>query len=68
MAKSKTKPAFPGRSNAMGYEPGLSKLEWVVTQLVVAEIGESVTLDLDIVINTAKQIIKACEAAEASDT
>lgn len=64
MAKSKTKPAFPGRSNAMGYEPGLSKLEWVVAQLMTKDPSNSVTQMVEV----AKQIIKACEDAEASDT
>lgn len=64
MAKYKIKPAFPGRSSSLGYEQGLTKLEWIVTQLMSA----NEHMELTLAIKTAKQIIEACEAAEASDT
>lgn len=66
--KTKIKPAFPGRASSLGYEPGLTKLEWIVTQLVTAELSkENVSLELEIIIENAKQIIKACEAAESKN-
>lgn len=59
----KIKPAFPGRASSLGYEPGLTKLEWIVTQLMSA----NEHMELTLAIKTAKQIIEACEDAESKD-
>lgn len=70
MAKSKIKPAFPGRSSSLGYEPGLTKLEWIVTQLMAARITQG-PVDIDtedtFLVDMAKCIIKQCENAESKD-
>lgn len=62
MATNKTKPAFPGRASAMGYEPGLSKLEWIVTQLRVP--GQ---FTVEECLAIAKKILEVCAKAEAND-
>lgn len=70
MAKSKIKPAFPGRSSSLGYEPGLTKLEWIVTQLIAARITRGpMNMDTEdtIFVDMAKSIIKQCEDAESKD-
>lgn len=63
----KIKPAFPGRASSLGYEPGLTKLEWIVTQLIARESASYVTLDINAFVGIAQQIIKACEDAESKD-
>lgn len=69
MSTKKIKPAFPGRASAMGYEPGLTKLEWLTTQLLS---GASYNHDIDAdevadAVAVAKLIVAACEKAEAND-
>lgn len=70
MAATKVKPAFPGRSDAMGYKPGMSKLEYIVTQLTAARITRG-PIDRDpedtYFVDMAMDIIKLCEKAEAND-
>jgi hypothetical protein len=65
MSKSKVKPAFPGRSNSMGYEAGLTKLEWIVTQLVAS--GYPDRVDVDDAIALAQTIIENCNNEEKED-
>ena len=53
----------------MGYEPGLTKLEWLTTQLLS---GASYNHDIDAdevadAVAVAKLIVAACEKAEAND-
>ncbi len=70
MAKSntKTKPAFPGRSNAMGYESGLSKLEWLTAQVYQMTATHNIDNDVIQAVEVAKAIIKQCEDVEASES
>jgi len=78
MAATKIKPAFPGRASAMGYEPGLTKLEYMVTLLAanlhLKKIDEDGQVDLftdeqaiAACVHMAKAIIEACEKAEESN-
>ncbi len=57
---SKTKPAFPGRTG-MGYENGLSKLEYVAALLYS---GNNEHCNLEQAVERAAQLLKLCEAAE----
>jgi hypothetical protein len=63
MAATKIKPAFPGRASAMGYEPGLKKLEYIVTQLMAGGEYQNTSAALEM----AQKIIVACEKAGAND-
>ena len=70
MSKSRPRTAFPARTNAMGYQDGLTKLEWIVTQLTAARLSRDIMSrdafkDGDnYIINLAKDLLKACEDAE----
>ena len=46
----------------MGYEPGLTKLEWLVAHLVAFK-----GCDVEQAIAIAEQIITACEKAESNE-
>lgn len=62
----KPKPAFPGRTG-MGYETGLTKLEWMTVNLVVSHISTGnilTTADLKHYIGLAKSISKECAEHE----
>lgn len=63
---SKIKQAFPGRTG-MGIESGMSKLEYITTQLVSGYISYNGHVNQSeslLFVEKAKQIITACEAAE----
>jgi hypothetical protein len=70
-SNSKTKPAFPGRTG-MGYENGLSKLEYMSTQIFLHYLkvrdenkeGPPVPRLAEQAIYDAQQLMKSCEAAE----
>jgi hypothetical protein len=59
---AKIKPAFPGRASSLGYEPGLSKLEWIVTQLMAG--GQ---LNVEQAILIANEIIRLTAKAESQN-
>jgi len=63
--KQKTKPAFPGKEKAMGYQPGLTKLEYVMTHLASAFYAiNNATIDegeIEHLLSTAKRLLDAAE-------
>jgi hypothetical protein len=65
----KPKPAFPGRASSLGYEPGMTKLEWIATQILAGGVSK----EFNVVgpykaVKEAQLLIKICEAAEAGIT
>ena len=62
--KIKAKPAFPGRASSLGYEKGLTKLEWITTILAS---GANFPLDINIedYIKKAKLILEKCSEEES---
>ena len=59
MAKdNKDNTAFPGRTNAMGYSTGLTKLEYIATQLFA-----SGRYTADEAVAAAAKLLKSLEAA-----
>ena len=64
---SKTKQAFPGRTG-MGYESGMSKLEYITTQLVSGALSNPNNFVgptfVDSYIKFAQEIIKKCNVEE----
>lgn len=63
MAKTKNKPAFPAKVNAMGYENGLTKLEFIAIQIMAAAIVNNTgTINEVGVVLAAKKLLEALEA------
>lgn len=50
-------PAFPGRTGAMGYVQGLTKLEWLTGMILSANANQAVVDAVAV----AKLIIETCE-------
>ena len=58
MSKNKLNDAaFPGRTHAMGYTQGLTKLEWLTGMILSADANQSVVDAVAV----AKLVIEACE-------
>lgn len=61
MSNKKSPQAFPGRTG-MGYENGLSKLEWVATQIYS---GNS-HISIEQAVKKAKELLKACAEQDSN--
>jgi hypothetical protein len=64
MSKKKVAPAFPGRKDAMGYEPGLSKLEWLTATILSAYCSNTNAMEVSEALEIAKEIVQLCKDAE----
>lgn len=68
MSNKKSPQAFPGRTG-MGYENGLSKLEWVATQIYSGNFAVSETfhrLSIEDAIIEAKELLKLCAEQDSN--
>ena len=68
--KSESKPSFPGKSNAMGYEPGLTKLEYMALHLLAASILPEFRhgMPYQDAVDLAKDLLQTCEAEQSKES
>jgi hypothetical protein len=61
--ENKDKSAFPAKVNAMGYEGGLTKLEFMATLIMSMQLVDKVRPDLDAVraVNAAEALLAELE-------
>lgn len=66
------KPAFPARVKAMGYTNGLTKREWIATQLLAGSLanpdaGRNLKISAEMAILRADELLKQLNAEGTED-